>query len=146
MPQIFLGGLLLYLVLMQSARKFVGAIDYEVKKLKFRAFPPGGTLSLQLKNNNNKGFTITNIAGSIIYQNQVISSFSSVQDITLIPGQSVTAQIDFSIVITGVITTILNIVSSGGVPNLNFTVKGLISAAGFQNVPFESVVGYELIQ
>lgn len=143
-PGIIVGGLILYVWALKAGTNYVNAIDRKVKKLKLRAFPPGGTLSIELKNNNKAGITITNIEGSIIYQGVVISSFATTQPITLNPGQPITAEIDFSILITGFITTILNLVQGGGV-GLNFTVTGNISAIGINNIPFSQVVGYELI-
>ena len=144
-PGLVVGGLALYIWALNAANRYVSAIDYQIKRIKLRLLPPGGTLSIDLKNKNNKGITVTSITGSIVYQGQVISSFATTQPLTLAPGQTVTAEIDFSILVTGVITAIAAVINSGGANALRFTVQGTISAAGLSNIPFSTEVGYELI-
>jgi hypothetical protein len=143
-PGLVVGGLLLYTVATRLVYKYVNNIEYDFRKIRFKVLPLGGTLTVDFKNNNTKPVSITAMQGNIIYTGIVVGAFETTQAVTLAVGEKVQANVKFSVSGANVITALLTGYQSGK-PPLNLTVKGVISAAGFSNIPFEQIVGYEVI-
>jgi len=141
LPALMVGGLMLYVWAIKSAHTYIGSIEANVKKIRFKLLPPGGNLEIGLTNHNNKGILIDRVMGSIVYNGFVVANFESKEPIPLNPKQYVTGTLKITL-----LPTAINAVVSAiqGQPNLKFTVNGSVSAAGL-NVPFTKEIGYELI-
>lgn len=141
LPGLVVGGLMLYVWAMRSATSYIGSIEATVKKVRFRLLPPGGTLEIDFTNHNNRGIVVDKVVGSIIYNNYVVANFNTPDPIPLNPKQRIAGSLKISL-----LPTAINAVISAiqGQPNLRFAVKGTVSAAGVY-VPFEKIIGYELI-